>query len=817
VRNEFLVRFRAGRGEGARLQALAGARLARTLEGERPGREPVRLVELSGGADEAAELARLRAHPDVEAAEPNYERRIRQTFPNDPDFGSLWGLHNTGQSGGVADADIDAPEAWDLRTDASSVVVAVLDSGVEFGHPDLTDNRWVNPGETPGDGVDNDGNGRIDDVNGWDFLNNDNIPNDANGHGTHVAGTIGARGGNATAVAGVCWQVQIMALRFANSQGVGSDSNIIAAFNYARVLKTRPVNPVNLVAINNSWGGGGYNQLMVDAMQACSDAGILMPCAAGNDALDNDVIPSYPANYAIPGVISVGASTRGDQLAAGFSCFGATTVHLFAPGAAILSTYPPGGTATLNGTSMATPHVTGAIALVAAHYPAETMAQIRGRILYNVDRVPAFADLCITQGRLNVFRALSAPADTTAPAAIVLAGSDPTFSAVTLSWDAPGDDGAAGTAVLYELRWSADPITAGNFHLAQLSAEAPLPAAGGTPQTARLHALPESSKIYYFAIRAIDELGNAGPLSNVVALATAAASVDPFADGFPAATLDSAKWTAEAPWALFDVAGRPRVASTDASGADYDDDLDCVLDSAPFSLVDKRDAVVAFVHRHEIEFFYDVGEVYASGDGGSTWTRLRRYTGDQAAFASSGRLRLDAFDGLPDVRLRFRFISDFLNPTPPGPGNFDGWEIDDVVVSAHLISNVPPVAIDQSVSVVRDVPQAITLSGSDANADALVFDAPSAPANGVLSGTPPDLTYTPNAGYTGPDSFTFTVSDPYSTSAAGTVTITVAAPAPRRRSGGRCGLLGLEVLGVLGPAWALSRRRRRQAGGERRP
>ena len=326
-------------------------------------------------------------------------------IPNDPSFGSLWGLNNGGQSGGVADADIDAPEAWDTTTGSRSVVIAVVDTGVDYTHRDLAANAWRNPGEIAGDGLDNDGNGFVDDVVGWDFANRDADPMDDNGHGTHVAGTIGAVGSNGTGVVGVNWQVSIMPLKFLTGSGSGSTSGAIGAINYA--TRMRRDFGVNVVATNNSWGGGGFSASLRDAIAAGGRAGILFVAAAGNDGTDNDVTPQYPSNYAGDAVISVAATDRSNLLAS-FSNFGATSVDVAAPGAGITSTLPGNRYGSYSGTSMATPHVTGVVGLLAAANPAATATQIRAAILSTTTPVAGLAGKMTTGGLVNAAAAVAA-------------------------------------------------------------------------------------------------------------------------------------------------------------------------------------------------------------------------------------------------------------------------------------------------------------------------------------------------------------------------------------------------------------------------
>ena len=324
-------------------------------------------------------------------------------LPNDPSLGSLWGLRNVGQSGGVLAADIRAETAWNTTTGSRSVVVAVIDTGVDYRHTDLAANIWTNPREVPGDGVDNDGNGFVDDVRGFDFANGDGDPMDDNGHGTHVAGTIGALGNNGVGVSGVNWQVSIMPLKFLNASGSGSSSNAIAAINYA--TRMRRDFGVNIVATNNSWGGAGFSPLLRDAIDAGGRAGILFVAAAGNSGANIDVAPQYPAAYPGASVITVAATTR-DNTLAGFSNYGLTNVDVAAPGAGIYSTVPGNAYATYSGTSMAAPHVTGTAALLAAAHPTANAAQIRSAILAGVTPVAGLTGRVASGGLLNAAGAL---------------------------------------------------------------------------------------------------------------------------------------------------------------------------------------------------------------------------------------------------------------------------------------------------------------------------------------------------------------------------------------------------------------------------
>jgi len=339
------------------------------------------------------------------AGPESLESRIALTV--DPSLSAQWNL-----------AAIDAAEAWQTTTGSRSVVVAIVDSGIDFNHPDLAANIWTNSREIAGNGRDDDGNGYIDDIHGWDFVDNDNLPQDGFWHGTHVAGIIGAVGNNGIGVSGVSQQVSILPLRFQNDSGLGYTGAAVSALNYVTRLKLAGV---PIVATNISWGGGTSTSLSLQtALQAQANAGITVVVASGNNAGDNDALPRYPSSYPFENIISVAGSDASDNLL-GFSNYGATSVDLAAPGAGILSTLPGNNYGAISGTSMAAPHVTGTVALLASVRPNASAGQIRSAILGSVDAVPALAGKVATGGRLNAFAALgrvmaAVPAPGTPPA-----------------------------------------------------------------------------------------------------------------------------------------------------------------------------------------------------------------------------------------------------------------------------------------------------------------------------------------------------------------------------------------------------------------
>lgn len=372
-------------------------------------------VKLANAADTAAFLEEANKNPAVAYAEPNYIFRAYgfrdkgdqadEVTPNDPSFNQLWGMKNVGQndssgSAGVAGADIGAAKAWAMAKGNKKIVVAVIDTGVDYTHPDLKDNIFRNEAECgPGDNnVDDDGNGFIDDCRGWNFAGvSTKDPMDDNEHGTHVSGTIGARGNDGVGVVGVNWETSILPVKFLSGEGSGTLDDAIKAIQYATKMGAH--------VMNNSWGGGGYTQSMKDAIEEAKSKGLLFIAAAGNDGDDSDSYPHYPASYEVDNVIAVAATTNRDALAS-FSTYGKRTVHIAAPGHRILSSVPHNGYDSFSGTSMATPHVAGAAALVWGANTGLTYAEVKDRLLRSRDPIPSLARKTVVGGRLNVYNAL---------------------------------------------------------------------------------------------------------------------------------------------------------------------------------------------------------------------------------------------------------------------------------------------------------------------------------------------------------------------------------------------------------------------------
>ncbi|WP_428938459.1 S8 family serine peptidase [Fontivita pretiosa] len=371
--------------------------------------------------------------PGFAYVEPDLILNSDAQFPNDEHFSQQWGLHNTGQTGGLIDNDIDAPEAWDISTGSNDVVVGVIDTGIDYNHPDLAANIWTNPFEVPGNGIDDEGNGYIDDIRGYDFYGNafqtDNNPMDQHGHGTHVAGIIAAVTNNAVGVAGVSWNAKLMPLRIGGPAPGDGRILLSAAVNALYYVKWMRDHGVNVRVTNNSWGGSAGSTALSDAIAANAASGILFVAAAGNGGSDqigdnNDLIPHYPSGYTHDNIIAVANLTQNGDLSLS-SNYGLNSVDLGAPGTAILSTWPGGSYVHLSGTSMATPHVSGAIALAfSVADPSVSYQAIRNAVLSTTDPVAALAGKSVTGGRLNAQAMLQALLPPGASTPDLLAASD---------------------------------------------------------------------------------------------------------------------------------------------------------------------------------------------------------------------------------------------------------------------------------------------------------------------------------------------------------------------------------------------------------
>jgi subtilisin family serine protease len=541
VPGEALVRFKQNRAfEGARELAVPGndamVRANPRSGGVASATEEVLVqVERFEGSDlvEGLRIARmapddtlkavaaLSARDDVLYAEPNYILHTDVT-PNDPQFGQLYGMTKIGM-----------PQAWDTTKGDRNIVVGVVDEGVDLKHPDLQANIWTNPspGSLPGFSPKvqlssasynvGEGGGAATvtvtrdpgDLHGFDFIRTTgDIP--AELHGTHVAGTIGAVGNNGVGVAGVNWQVGIMSLRFIDqATNNGSEADAIKAYNYARQMRALWLSSggaqgANVRVLNNSYGGSSFSQASLDAISALNTANILFVAAAGNTSTNNDVAPHFPSSYDLPNVISVAAtdnSAPNEQLA-GFSNFGARSVLLGAPGVGIISTTPNNTYSGLSGTSMATPHVSGAAALLLAQNPNLTVAQLRALLEFNGDVAPALQGKSVSGRRLNVANSLQAMLsnDVTPPGTVTsFQIASQTGRTVNLSWFSSGDDGTSGNASLYEISFI-DSSTNATVPLTTV-----IPTPSGQAQNVTIN-IPYRHTAGTIRLREFDNVGNEG-------------------------------------------------------------------------------------------------------------------------------------------------------------------------------------------------------------------------------------------------------------------------------------------------------------------
>ena len=480
-------------------------------------------VEFSEATDDShmsAVIDFLKRDSRIDIVEPDYVIKLKNE-PNDPDFGLLWGLKNS-ISGGV---DINILPAWQRNTGHADIIVGVIDTGIDCTHPDLEANCWVNSGENGPDSsgksrrtnnIDDDGNGYVDDWQGWNFIDETNNAADDHYHGTHVAGTIGAVGNNNIGVVGVNWRASFVPLKFLDYDGGGYTSDAIEAIDYATKMK--------FFATNNSWGGGGYSDLLRAAIERADAAGVHFVAAAGNSSGNNDKFPEYPASFDSANIIAVAAIDPNGQIAP-FSCYGEKTVDVAAPGTAILSTTPGGMYEKLNGTSMAAPHVTGAMALLKAEFPDETPAMLRTRLFRGVSPLPTQrldSRRVRTGGMINVMQSMTWMPDSTPPSPpsdIAIADHDistgsPSSLAATLTFKESGDDAYIGQASRYIVRFSKSPILDGTAWANAQNLTISAIETGRSDGRVKVWVkdIPVSTA-GWFAVRAYDEEGNESAIS----------------------------------------------------------------------------------------------------------------------------------------------------------------------------------------------------------------------------------------------------------------------------------------------------------------
>jgi len=551
--------------------------------------------------------------------------------PNDLDP-KLWGLKNTGQTGGTPGADVSAVDAWKVTTGNGSEngpLIAVIDTGIDYNHPDLKANMWTNPGEIPGDGIDNDGNGVIDDVHGYYPGGNSGDPMDGHSHGSHCAGTIAAVGNNGEGVTGVMQNARLMAVKIFSDSGRTTAADIVKGLNYA--------NQMGADITSNSWGGGGRSEAIYEAFKAHDAVHVI---AAGNSNYDNDKRDNFPSNYDLDNIVAVAATDHKDQKAS-FSQWGATSVDVAAPGVNIYSTVPvsKGSYGNKSGTSMATPHVSGGAGLIMSAYPEASNAEIKARLIHGSDKVASLNDVSVSDGRVNF--AASVENDQIAPGAPNDFGAaEVSTRGATLSWTSVGDDKwANGAAQGVELFVSDKPLGSedANVQTIGLGGAAEV----GDLATYKYNVLPsESERTVHFGMQSIDNAANRSDMrtASVTIPAANAALKDDF-DG------QTVSFSASGDFATAAVEGRGNVfssASDAGKGAS-------ALTSPTVDLTEKTGAFLKFDAKTALSWG-ETASVQVSSDGGESWNTVSRL--ERAGDWAENGLDLSAYDG-QSVQIRF--------------------------------------------------------------------------------------------------------------------------------------------------------------------
>lgn len=584
------------------------------------------------GATVESTINALMKDPDVRFAEPDFEITRDQTLPNDALFGDLWGLHNVGQAGGTFDADIDAPEAWQTVGTGPNVTVAVCDDGCQWDHPDLAANIWTNTAEVPANGIDDDNNGKIDDIRGWDFSDNDNNPYPAgtDSHGTHTSGTVAAVTNNGIGIAGVARSVKLMPIRI-----YGGATQWMTAL--ASGIDYAWQNGAKVISV--SYNIDGYTQALLEAIQRAGAADVIYVNSAGNNGQQNP--PRGAIRDLANNSVFVAATDRNDNLAS-FSNYGAK-IDVAAPGVAVMSTVLTNSYAMYDGTSMACPHMAGACAVIRSHFPSLTARQTLDRLIGTAEMKASLTGK-VNGGRINLNNALDT--DSTPP-------SDPAnltllayaTQSVKIRFEGSGDDGTLGQASSYDIRVSSQPIDSGNFASArQVQTQIP-PVNHGVPITTELGGLPPGS--VYVAVRAVDNLGNVSGILTGGPYSLRDYHFD---------RMERASWFAvtSGPWAM--TTEQPfhgRYSWSDSPSGTYANSANIAITSRQLPLA--GESVMRFVSKYSLESGYDYLYWDVSFDNGVNWTNLGRVDGESGGWKV---MTAPIPNGGPNVRIRFRLTSD---------------------------------------------------------------------------------------------------------------------------------------------------------------
>lgn len=598
-------------------------------------------IKLPAGITTAEAIAAMQDDQRVTYAESNDIQEFigqEETNPEVPDdlHEKLWGFQNTGQTGGTAGADSSIVDAWKVTTGDKSEngpLIAIIDSGADLDHPDLVGNLWVNPGEIAGDGIDNDNNGVIDDIHGYHAADDHGSPDDQVGHGTHVAGTIGAVGNNGEGVTGVNQEARLMPIRI-DSNGRITTDGVVRAMMYATKMGAD--------ITNNSWGGSRLNKAIEDAFKA---APALHLAAAGNNGTDADARPSYPMAFDIPNMISVAATDHNDNKA-GFSNYGKVNVDVAAPGKDIWSTKNGGGYRFMSGTSMATPFTTGVAGLIKSAHPEATPEQIKERLIYGSDSVASLQGKSISNGRVNAANSLEN--DDVAPGAPNDFGAtDVNSRGAALRWTSTGDDKWAGQSSATDLRVSDKPITAENWAEAT-AVPTGKPGETGSWEKVQYGVEPSAEgQTLHFGMKVVDNVGNRSDMRT--AEVTIPAAQVAFEDGFDA---ESSNWTADGSWGRIDVEGRGKVWTDSPEGA-LNPESKSGITSGTINLESSANSLLKFDSKHKLGWS-DKATVQVSSDGGETWNNEGTVGGrsNRSSDWAEQTIDLSGYDGQA-IKVRF--------------------------------------------------------------------------------------------------------------------------------------------------------------------
>jgi hypothetical protein len=686
--------------------------------GSRPEKVSIRQTFRSSGAMELRVpqavsypelLAMVQALNEVSSvayATPNRLFRVRD-IPADPDFDALDNLNPASSRRPILD--IKATSAWSKNRGSRSVKVGVIDTGIDYNHPDLSQNIWTNPGESGLDTqgrdkrsnlVDDDGNGYVDDFHGWDFVNNDNDPMDDHSHGTHVAGTIGAVGNNGVGIVGVNWEVSLVPLKFLDLNGSGSLADAVKAIEYATMM--------NIPITNNSWGGGGYDATLEAAIKAAGDKGFLFVAAAGNWGMDNDgPYPSYPASYQSDNILSVAAVDILTGALADFSNFGATSVHLAAPGVSVYSTKPLalGSYDRLSGTSMATPHVAGAAALIKSYFPYADYKALKARLMYSTTKLAALNGKVASGGYLNLLDILeedSVPPSSVTSISTPLAG----ITSLRFTWPASGDDGSGGQASSYQARLSKGPVVSeADWNAAeQVKLILRFPSQSGGKVSGSISFLPTNKK-GYLNIRALDNVGNLSSIGESIPYALSVPQAlfsRPSADRTDGMTF-SPPFNSSKSWGPENVSikGKQIQVFSDSrptalnSAGHYENDVNAIMGLPPINLL-FPDALIEFDTKLSCEtnsdfayLEYNRNNEIDPGTGLTKWSELGAWSNMNCNWTRVSLQFGYLFNPGDLIQLRFRFATD-------SAGREDGWLIKGIQVTS-LAAPEPPADLTLSV------------------------------------------------------------------------------------------------------------------------